>query len=144
MIWTSLFNRKGAKNDKELAISGQKVARSDKYIPYRIRTSLTKSERCPKWYGTRLIKTERGQERYVHVLSNRTAIDDEDKPYQTRGKPEMRGNKPYQDGKWPGAKSTCVIVLDCTRWLWQASSNQKEAWNDRKLALSRRKEPRSD
>ena len=62
--------------------------------------------------STSLIKTERDQERYIHALSNRTARDVNDKPYQTRKKPEMIRNKPYQDRKRPGAISTSLIEQD--------------------------------
>ena len=54
MIWTSLFNREGARNDKEQALSRRKAACSEKYMSYRtgppemIRTSHIKPERSQK------------------------------------------------------------------------------------------------
>ena len=38
-----------------------------------------------------------------------------DKTYEIGKKPEMIRNKPYQDGKWPGAISTSLIEPDNQR-----------------------------
>ena len=80
-----------------------------------IRTSLTRPERSKKWKGTSLIEMEIGPERYVQALSNRTAGDDMDKPYQTGEKPEMIRNRPYQDRMRIGAIVTSLTKPDRQR-----------------------------
>ena len=93
---------------------------------------------------TRLIKSEIGYMWWVLALSNRTARDVKEKPYQIGKKNETIRNKPHQDRKRPGAISTNLIEPNHQRWEGLALSNRKEAKNDREHALSRRKEAMSD